>query len=173
VSELVALYDPDDAQGRVVGTAPRDRVRRENLPHAASAVLVRRSSGELFVHRRSDAKDVWPGQHDCAAGGVIGAGEDPAGAARRELAEELGIEGAELRPLLRRWFRDDASWYLAFVYEAVWDSEVSFPDGEIAAGWWERPEVLYRRLEDPGWLFVPDTRAMLAVPEVRALLLGV
>ena len=45
VSEQVALLAPDDASGRAVGVAPRERVRRENLPHSATGVLVRRSDG--------------------------------------------------------------------------------------------------------------------------------
>ena len=87
--EQVALYDPQT--GRPAGSAPRSVVRRDNLPHGATAVLVRRTDGQLFVHRRSDGKDLWPGWHDCAAGGVIRPGEDPAAAAGRELAEELGV----------------------------------------------------------------------------------
>ena len=170
MSEPVALYDPDDDGGRVTGVAPRDRVRRENLPHAATVVLVRRSSGEVFVSRRSDAKDVWPGRHDCTAGGVLRHGERPDDGARRELAEELGIQ-ATPAPLLRRWYRDADTWYLAFVYTAVWDGEVAFTDGEVTAGWWELPETLYARLADPAWPFVPDTRALLELPAVRSLLL--
>jgi 8-oxo-dGTP pyrophosphatase MutT (NUDIX family) len=171
VSELVALYDPDDGQGRVVGVAPRERVRRDNLPHAATAVLVRRSSGEVYVHRRSDAKDLWPGRHDCAAGGVVAAGERPDDAAARELAEELGIVGADLAPLLRRWYHDDSTRYLAFVYTAIWDGDVRFADGEVAAGWWEHPDTLYARLDDPARPFVPDTRSLLDLPQVRDRLL--
>lgn len=172
MSETVAIYDPADEQGRVVGTAPRDRMRRENLPHGATAVLVRRSSGELYVHRRADTKDVWPGRHDCAAGGVLQAGEEPDEAAVRELAEELGISGAVLVPLGRRWYRDADTWYLAFAYLTTWDGEVRFADGEVTDGWWELPAVLYERLADPTWPFVPDTRSLLELPEVRRLLLG-
>ncbi|MFN0280695.1 MAG: NUDIX domain-containing protein [Kineosporiaceae bacterium] len=159
--EVVALYDPDDVAGRVVGSALRSRVRAENLPHAATGVLVRRPTGEVLVHRRADSKDLWPGGHDCAAGGVVLAGETPDEAARRELAEELGVEGVPLTPLLTSWYRDDRTHYLAHVYTAVWDGDVRFDDGEVAAGWWEAPEVLAARLADPGWAFVPDTRRLL------------
>jgi len=170
VTEMVAIYDPDDPDGRVVGTAPRDVMRAENLPHGATAVLVRRSTGEIYVHRRADTKDLWPGRHDCAAGGVLQAGEDPDEAATRELAEELGIEGAQLTPLVRRWYRDADTCYFAYAYVTTWDGLVRFPDGEVADGWWEEPSVLYARLQDPSWPFVPDTRDLLDLPETRAVL---
>jgi len=159
--ELVALYDPADPAGRVVGAAIRSQVRRENLPHAATSVFLRRPGGELFVHRRSAGKDLWPGYHDCASGGVVLAGEDPDVAAVRELGEELGVTGVALRSLLRTWYRDRHTWYLAHVYEAFWDGPVAFADGEVAEGWWEPEGRLRARLADPSWPFVPDTRALL------------
>ena len=169
---MVAILDPDDPEGRVVATAPRERMRGENLPHAATAVLVRRSTGEIYVHRRADTKDVWPGRHDCTAGGVLQAGENPDDGAARELAEELGIEGAVLVPLLRRWYRDADTHYFAYAYLTTWDGDVRFADGEVAEGWWEGPAVLFARLRDPSWPFVPDTRDLLDLPSTRAVLLG-
>jgi 8-oxo-dGTP pyrophosphatase MutT (NUDIX family) len=159
--ESVALYDPLDEGGREVGSAPRSVVRRDNLPHAATAVLLRRGDGQVLVHRRSDRKDLWPGRHDCAAGGVVLAGEAPLVAAERELVEELGVRGVPLTPLLRAWYRDLDTWYLGFVFDAVWNGPVSFDDGEVAAGWWEPATALRARLADPSWPFVPDTRRLL------------
>jgi 8-oxo-dGTP pyrophosphatase MutT (NUDIX family) len=172
VSEVVAIYDLEDPAGRVVGTAPRAQMRAENLPHGATAVIVRKPTGEIFVHRRADTKDIWPGRHDCAAGGVLQAGEDPDEAAARELAEELGIEGAVLVPLVQRWYLGSDTTYFAYAYVTTWDGALRFADGEVADGWWEEPSVLYERLKDPSWPFVPDTRALLDLPATRALLLG-
>jgi 8-oxo-dGTP pyrophosphatase MutT (NUDIX family) len=159
--EPVALYDP--GSGRPAGSAPRSSVRRENLPHAATGVLVRRSSGEVLVHRRSATKDLWPGLLDCAFGGVVLAGESPEAGARRELAEEAGVDdpAVPLEPLLVTWYRDDDTWYLAHVYTAVWDGPVRFVDGEVEAAWWEDADAVRAALADAATPFVPDTRRLL------------
>lgn len=158
MSELVALVDP---AGRVIGSAPRHVVRRDNLPHAATAVLVRNSAGEIYVHRRSMEKDWAPGSHDAAAGGVMKYGEDPAASAARELAEELGISGVPLHPLGTSRYEDDQTRCLEHCFETVWDGAVAFADAEVVSGEWMSLPDLDARLASPGWEFVPDTRALL------------
>lgn len=158
--ELVDLYSPDDDTARVVGTVPRSRMRAENLPHAATAVLLVDDEGRVYVHRRTEDKDVFPGMWDCWAGGVVTAGEDPAAGARRELAEELGVRVARLEPLFRHWYRDDRTWYLACCYRARWHGEriVHQPE-EVAEGRWLTLAELRALLDDPARPFVPDGRA--------------
>lgn len=61
--------------------------------HVAFGVLVR-DGAALLVHRRADRTlypDVWD-----LPGGHVEAGEDPADTVRRELREEVGVEGGEL-----------------------------------------------------------------------------
>ena len=150
-----------DEDGVVVGARPRSEVRRLNLRHLATAVLLRRSDGRVYVHRRSPDKDWQPSAHDAAAGGVLQVGEDPDTAAVRELAEELGVTGVALRRLLVGRYDDDTTRYVAHVYEASYDGPVSFADGEVVWGDWLTLEELATRLRDPAWPFVPDTRALL------------
>jgi 8-oxo-dGTP pyrophosphatase MutT (NUDIX family) len=163
--ELVDLYDPADPVGRVTGTAPRSLVRAQNLPHAATSVAVRDHDGRIYVHRRTDTKDVFPGAHDVWAGGVVGAGEDPTEAAQRELAEELGLTRAPLRPLFVTWYADDHTTYLAHVFETTYDEERDGPirhqPEEVADGWWMTLAELDVKLADPSWPFVPDGRYCL------------
>jgi len=165
VDELVALYAEGDLTGRVVGAAPRSEVRARNLPHAATAVLLPDGAGRVYVHRRTQTKDIYPGCHDVWAGGVVLAGEEPDQAAQRELAEELGVRGCPLTPVLRYWYADEATSYLAFVYEARYDPDRHGPivhqPAEVADGWWLDWDELLARLADPTWPFVPDGRATL------------
>ncbi|MGH3425013.1 MAG: phosphotransferase [Nocardioidaceae bacterium] len=159
MDEIVALYDED---GNPSGTAPRSVVRRDNLRHGATAVIVRNSYGQVYVHRRTDDKDVFPGLHDCCAGGVLLAGEEPADGARREAAEELGVTGAELRPVLTEPYADEHTRYWAFGYEVTYDGPVTWQPEEVAWGRWMSLEELDRRLADASWPFVPDSRALVA-----------
>lgn len=158
MDEEVALIAPD---GTVLGGIPRSVMRAQNLLHAASAVLLRNSVGELYVHQRSPEKDWCPSAHDAACGGVVRFGEDPLENAPRELAEELGVVGAVLEPLGTRLYEDATVRVLEYVFEARWDGPVRFADGEIVAGEWLSLEELGRRLGDPAWAFVPDTRNLL------------
>ncbi|MDI2027277.1 NUDIX domain-containing protein [Saccharopolyspora sp. TS4A08] len=154
--EQVALYD---AVGRVVGAVTRREMREGGLWHAATAVLLRSGDGErVYVHRRTDTKDVYPGLHDCTAGGVVAAGEDPFDGARRELAEELGVD-AEPEFLFREVFEQGTVRYHGFVFQARWDGPVVHQPEEVAEGWWMPLAELRERLDDPNWPVVPDGRA--------------
>lgn len=158
MSEIVALVEPD---GTVCGSAPRSVVRRDNLWHAGTGVLVRDSARRIFVHRRSPDKDWAPGCHDAAAGGVLRAGEEPEASARRELAEELGISGTTLLPLGVWRYADDSTRCVEHVYETTWDGPVTYPDAEVVWGDWMTLPTLDALLSDPAFAFVPDTRQLL------------
>ncbi|MFD6178626.1 MULTISPECIES: NUDIX hydrolase [unclassified Isoptericola] len=155
--ELVDLYD--DA-GRPCGVAPRSRMRAENLRHAATAVVVRNPAGDVYVHRRTDTKDLYPGRYDFCAGGVLRAGEDPRDSARRELAEELGVAGVELRSLGVADYADEHTRMREFLYECTYDGPVTWQPEEVAWGAWVAPARLLRMLDEVP--FMPDSVANLA-----------
>ena len=158
-TELVTILDDG---GRPCGVATRAQVRRDNLMHAATAVLVTRSDGRVYVHKRTTTKDIYPGAYDCWAGGVLAAGETPDVGARRELAEELGIRDVALRPILVTRFVDDHVRCVDHVFAVTWDGEVVNQPEEVAWGAWWTLEQLRARLADPSFDFVPDGRRLLA-----------
>ncbi|TDO47908.1 isopentenyldiphosphate isomerase [Kribbella sp. VKM Ac-2527] len=158
MDELVALLD---SAGEVCGSAPRSVMRRDNLRHAATGVLVRNPAGEIYVHRRTPTKDVYPARYDFMAGGVVAAGEDPYDAVVRELAEELGITGVSLEKLPEGDYADDFTNYRAYLYACTWDGPIHHQPEEVDWGTWMSPAELVERLNDPAWPFVPDTTALL------------
>jgi 8-oxo-dGTP pyrophosphatase MutT (NUDIX family) len=156
--ELVALVDDT---GAVTGSAPRSVMRRENLPHLVVAVLVRDPAGRVYVHRRTQTKDVFPGMHDAFVAGCMAFGEEPASAALRELGEELGIHGVTLTPLFTDWYADEDTRHLCHAFTTTYDGPLTHQASEIDWGGWLTVADLRDRLADPAWPFVPDGRALL------------
>lgn len=155
--ESVPLYGAD---GRPTGeVAPRSEVRRRNLRHAATAVIVRNRAGEVYVHRRTETKDVFPGRYDFAAGGVLAVGEQPLEAALRETAEELGVHGVDLVRLREADYRDEHTDYRAFCFSCTYDGPITWQPEEVAWGEWVSPGRLLDLLDELP--FVPDTVALL------------
>ncbi len=159
-AELVTVLD---AEGRPCGVATRGRIRAENLLHGATAILVRDSAGRIYVHRRTETKDIYPGAFDCWAGGVLAAGEDPNAGAVRELAEELGIHGVLLRPLFTTRWRDATVQAIYHAFEVTWDGPITHQADEVAWGEWWTVDELARELANGDISFVPDGRYLLAV----------
>lgn len=149
--EIVDLVDEDD---RVIGRAPRREVRARNLLHREVAAIVRNPRGEIYVHRRTDTKDVFPGMHDMFIAGVVTSGESYEDSIKRELSEELGIEGADPTFLFKSRYRDrDINWWTCG-YEVVWDGPIRRQEDEIAWGKFMAESDLIEKLDE--WPFVPD-----------------
>jgi 8-oxo-dGTP pyrophosphatase MutT (NUDIX family) len=155
--ELVARYDE---RGEVVGEAARSVMRRENLWHAASSVVVRDPLGRIYLHRRTTTKDVYPGLLDFAAGGVVLAGEDPALGAVREAEEELGVHGVPLEPLDVVAYADEHTRYHAHRFTCRWDGPIQWQPEEVSWGDWVLLDDLLQRVEAEPETFVPDSVAV-------------
>ena len=116
--EIIAIVDELNT---VIGSATRAEMRSRNLVHRATYVLVFDTTGAIFLHKRTASKDVFPGYYDVAAGGVVLAGEEYDVGARRELAEELGIEGVPLASCFDFFFEDGQSRAWGRAYRCTWD----------------------------------------------------
>jgi 8-oxo-dGTP pyrophosphatase MutT (NUDIX family) len=127
--ELVDVVDEDD---RVIDVVPRREIRARNLLHRCTYVLVRGSDGRFLVHRRTDAKDVYPGAYDVFAGGVLASGETYDACAARELEEELGIAGVPLERRFTHRYSGPSGEAWGEVYEVTWDGPVVHQPTEVA-----------------------------------------
>ncbi|HEY7073239.1 MAG TPA: NUDIX domain-containing protein [Acidimicrobiales bacterium] len=165
------LVEVVDEAGTVLRLATRAEMRAGNLRHRGVAVVVLTRAGELVAHRRADWKDVWPGRWDVCFGGVAQVGEDWVTAARRELAEEAGVDvpASALRLLGSDSYQDDAVCWFGPIYAVTHDGPFRPADGEVA----ELVLVPLAGLED--WLVgrqLTDDSAAMVVPRLRELARG-
>lgn len=155
--EMVVIVDDEN---RVVGAAPRSKMRKERLPHRAVYVLVFNSANELFVQKRTMSKDIYPGYYDIAAGGVVAANESYEQSAERELAEELGVSSVPLSFLFDCRYEDEDNLVWGRVFACRYDGRVILQEEEVASGRFmpfAAIQALSRRE-----LFTPDGLVILA-----------
>jgi isopentenyldiphosphate isomerase len=148
------VVDVVDAEDRVVAQATREEVRRRRLLHRATYVLVFNAGGQLFVHRRTATKDVYPFHFDVAVGGVVTTGESYDEAAQRELAEEIGVRDVALRCMLPFHYEDEGNRVNGMVYSCTYDGPVRLCPEEIISGeWLDLDQVFEQAQHEP---FCPD-----------------
>ena len=154
--ELVTWVDETD---QVLGALPRAELRERGLIGRCTFILLFNSAGELCVHRRTLSKALSPGSWDEAAGGMVAAGDAYAESAARELAEELGIEGAELRFHERFYFDQPDNRLWCAVYSAVSDAPLRLqPEEVIEARFIGLEQAEQESLSKP---YCPDSLAAL------------
>jgi 8-oxo-dGTP pyrophosphatase MutT (NUDIX family) len=107
------------------------RVRR--LLHRCTYILVLNGAGALYVHQRTDTKDVNPGFYDVSAGGVNAAGESYDTCAAREVAEELGVTRSPTFRFKHRYSGPDGE-VMGAAYDVVWGGEIVWQPSEVAWG---------------------------------------
>ncbi len=129
--EIVAIVD---AKNNIIDSLPRSVMRLQNLPHRACYILVFNSHNKIFVQKRTQSKDVYPGYYDIATGGVVLAGETYEESAQRELAEEIGAKNI---PLLRRFdfFHQDSHCRVwGRVFSCIYDGKIILQKEEVESG---------------------------------------
>jgi len=128
--EPVEIVDEDD---RVVGVVPRGEMRGKRLLHRCTYIHVLNSAGELYVHRRTETKDVNPGFYDLSAGGVNAVSEAYEACAAREVREELGVTTPPTFRFTHRYSGPDGEVWGA-VYDVLFDGPIVWQPEEVVWG---------------------------------------
>jgi isopentenyldiphosphate isomerase len=143
------IFDVCNERDEIIGQKTRQEVHQLGLRHRAVHVLVFNSRGEVFLQKRSMAKDCFPGKWDSSASGHLDCGEDYDACALRELREELGWEATSAP---ERLFKIDAC--AATGQEFVWtyrcqaEGPFVLQAEEIEQGGWFAPEQVSRWLSE-------------------------
>ena len=145
------IFDVVDECDRVIGQSTRREVHQKGLFHRAVHVLILDHGGNIFLQKRSMAKDVHPGCWDSSASGHLGMGEDYRAAVEREIQEELGVKSPQgLRFLFKLEPSLENGWEFVSVYTGIHAGPFELNVSEISEGrWWTSEEVAESVLETP------------------------
>ncbi len=141
MSEFVIIVDEEDCITKFV---TRKEMRAKGLRHRGTGILVFNSKGQLFVHKRTAIKDMFPGFYDIAVGGVVESEETYKSSAKRELAEELGINGVELKYLFKLLYESEHHKSYTAIYACLFDGPINLQDDEIEEGFF----IEYENIEE-------------------------
>jgi 8-oxo-dGTP pyrophosphatase MutT (NUDIX family) len=128
--ELIVIVNENNSE---IGTTTRAEMRRRNLIHRASYILVFNFSGAIFVQKRTKTKDIYPKYYDIAAGGVVQANETYEESARRELQEELGITSG-LIFLFDHYYADENNKVWGRAFSCVHEGPFLLQEDEVESG---------------------------------------
>lgn len=113
---MVDVVDKDD---NVIGQIPESQVHKNHDVITRSVnVLLYNSKGELLLQKRSKMMYRFPLHWTVSASGSVDSGEEPVGAALRELKEEVGIEAKKegLTFLFKKYIEADIK-QIVYVYK--------------------------------------------------------
>ena len=129
--------------GTVVGKATRGECHSgSKLLHPVVHLHVFNSSGDVYLQKRPEWKDIQPGKWDTAVGGHIDYGETPEQALRREVREELGITQFTPRFVDKYVFESIREKELVYVHSTIYDGIISPSASELDGGrFWTMQEI--------------------------------
>ncbi|MDO8537272.1 MAG: NUDIX domain-containing protein [archaeon] len=132
--EILDIYNENNER---IGAASRKAYIKLGLITRAVHIFVFNKSGEVFLQKRSENKDTYPGFFAPSASGHIDLGEESLHAAKRELKEELGVN-AELKFLgsFKCFMPENLVNQFYDFYMAVCDNKISANKAEIESGVW-------------------------------------
>jgi len=96
MAELIDIVDEHD---KVIGAAPRKGIHSTRLKHRAAHIFIIDGKSRIWIEKRAEHCDTYPGYHNSSAAGHVSQGESYEQAAKREVEEELGFKDITLRML--------------------------------------------------------------------------
>ena len=150
------IFDVVNEHDEIIGRELRSVVHTRGLRHRAVHVLVFNAAGQLFLQKRSMAKDNDPGLWDSSCSGHVDSGESYAVAAERELMEEIDLLVDEP---MEELFKIEASagtgWEFAVIYRTEDEGPFNLCPEEIDEGRWFTPEEIDNALANEPEKFSP------------------
>lgn len=137
------LFPLVDEEGNILGAISRGEAHGGTKPlHPVVHLHLFNSSGQLYLQKRPEWKDIQPGKWDTACGGHIDLGENVDKALKREVKEELGIEDFTPTFIKKYVFESTRERELVYVHTTTYDGPVCPSADELNGGkFWSKDEI--------------------------------
>ena len=154
-NEIISIYDEND---NYVGKDSRINMRKNNLIHRCTTILILNQKNEILVQTRALTKEYCPGYMSDVTGGIVCEGETVESNAQKELEEELGIDISKTKnklQFLRKYFYEEKNICKVWIYEffiRITDDEaknIKFKDHEVSKIDWFTKDSLLKIYSDP------------------------
>jgi isopentenyl-diphosphate Delta-isomerase len=125
------LIDAVDGADAPIGQITRRDVFRRHVNFRVVHVLIFNSNGELLLQRLALTRTRHPGYWGSSVAGYLFSNERYYDAARRRVAQELGILDVKLHRVGKIVVRDDECLKFVEVFTAIYDGPFQFDQGHI------------------------------------------
>lgn len=140
-----------DEEDTVIGAMERDQAVKKGLIVRIVRIFLFNTKGELFLQKRGPNVD-FPNLWDQSVGGHVDEGEDYLTAARREMKEEIGLNGVMLKEVGKYYTESE---YINgkfkrfnMLYTVRSDQPLTLAPEEVAEGVWLSLPVLEKMITD-------------------------
>jgi isopentenyldiphosphate isomerase len=154
------MFDVVDDADNVIGKAPRSECHEKGWIHRSVMFFVFDAKGRVFVTKRTQNKDFFPGFYSIVLGGHVHSEEDYEEAVVREIKEEIGIDA---KPYFIGSFkkRIPEEKENVKVFGVVAKDKIKLNEDELESGEFLTFNRLEKRIE--GEKFLPETETLYSI----------
>lgn len=150
-------FDIVDENDKIISKASRkDCHNSPNLIHRGVFIFLFNRNRQIFVQKRGEGADTYPGVYDCSASGHVETDHKYSETAFRELKEELGVDPEMLIPMFKFKWSDGRQSEFIKVFFCFHDGEIKINHDELADGRFWYVDELKKSMDNGEEKFLPS-----------------
>jgi isopentenyl-diphosphate delta-isomerase type 1 len=131
---MTEMFDVVDENDKVIDRKSREECHSDpSLIHRSAAVMIFNKEEKMFLQKRSQTKDLYPGCWQVSAAGHLDPGESYDDAANRELKEELGVD-TELKQVTKFLKKAEKETEIVVSFVGFHDGPFKLAEDEVVGG---------------------------------------